>query len=639
MKIKLKSLHLINFMAYADRIFTFGDVTKISGKNGIGKSSICTAYSWLMFDTDLELHSNPKVRREVGGQPINDIDVSVEAVFDIDGKEVTARKVQKRTFSKDKSSYKDDNSYFINEVPKTLKAFNEYFGVDMKLLQMCSNINAFLSKNSKEIREYLFSKVEDITDLDIAKKFKELSELVPLLERYTAEEIEKMHKATKSKVDKEIPILAGQIMEKSRDIAENSDIDVAELELARKGIKEKIADIKEKQLDFSKQYEEYHKQSKDVLEMKFQLSDLDRKASEELVKQKRALQSKIDEKSELLENASRDEYRNSVGIEKCQDNIENAEAERKRLLEKWNSVNKETFDESSAVCPTCHRELPQEERERLLEEFEQSKRKRIDEIEKSGLRAKKDINSARELMEELQSKNKAISADKSKFEKEVEDLEKQLAELPSIADVCDTEEHNLLQSLIDEKEAALQKSDSANEISKSLSVELSEAEEQLLEIEKKIALSDTSKAEERLEELKKQRIDLEQSKANCEKILDLLSELDKRKNESLSESINSLFGIVDWKLYEYNKSGGYKSVCVPMLDGKSILDISSNKGNRILGRLDIINSIQKIEEINCLVFLDDAESLDAGNIAKAVEMLDCQVILLEVTEDSELRIS
>ena len=59
MQIKLKLLHLTNFMTYHDKTFTFGDTTKISGKNGSGKSSIVNGYMWLLFDQDMELHSNP----------------------------------------------------------------------------------------------------------------------------------------------------------------------------------------------------------------------------------------------------------------------------------------------------------------------------------------------------------------------------------------------------------------------------------------------------------------------------------------------------------------------------------------------------------------------------------------------------
>ena len=118
----------------------------------------------------------------------------------------------------------------------------------------------------------------------------------------------------------------------------------------------------------------------------------------------------------------------------------------------------------------------------------------------------------------------------------------------------------------------------------------------------------------------------------------MLKELDKEKNETLVDSINAMFGLVKWQLFDFAKNGGYKSVCVPMVDNKSILSLASNKGNRILGRVDIVNSIQKIEGLNVPVFLDDVESLDGDNIKKAVSLLDCQVIILKVTNDEKLRI-
>ncbi len=638
MQIKLKSLHLTNFMTYHDKTFTFGDTTKISGKNGSGKSSIVNGYMWLMFDTDMELHSNPKIRREINGQPVNDMDTAAEAVFDIDGKEVNARKVQKRTFSKDKTSYKDDNTYFINEVPKTLKAFNEYFGVDMKLLQMCSNINAFLSKKDKDMREYLFSKVEDITDLDIAKKYTELAELVPLLEQYTTEEIEKMNKASKSKIEKEIPILDGQIKEKERDVTENADIDVAELELARNGLKEKIKEIKAKQADISKQYEEYQKLSDGVLELKFELNDLQRKANEENNRKRREIEDKISDKKFLL-------LKTEKTVKEAEQDIDSAKEKINRLTEKiedlrkqYTEANERAFDENSLICSYCGQEYPEDKKEEKKAEFESHRQKELGVITQRGNSTKSDLDTEKETVRTLDIE---ISEHKKSLEMlntAIADLEKQLTELPDNIDISDTEEYKAIQSQIAEKEAAMQKGNSADEIRQSLNAELSEAEEQLLEVEKQIAKADVSADEKRLAELKKQRIDLEQSKTDCEKILDLLSELDKKKNESLSESINALFGIVRFKLYEYNKSGGYKSVCVPMVNNMSILDISSNKGNRILGRLDIINSIQKIEGINCPVFLDDAESLDDENIAKAVEILGCQAILLQVNNEDELKV-
>lgn len=170
MKIKLLKIILENFMCYAHEEFDFFDLTKIFAMNGKGKSSIAAAYKWCLFNCDYELKDNPVVRREVGGKSVDDMDTSSTLVLDVDGKEVTMKKVQKRTYSKDGSSYKDDNKYFINDVPKTLKDFNAYLDVDMNVFKMCSNVNAFLNQKPADMREYLFNLVEDVSDIDVARQ-------------------------------------------------------------------------------------------------------------------------------------------------------------------------------------------------------------------------------------------------------------------------------------------------------------------------------------------------------------------------------------------------------------------------------------------------------------------------------------
>ena len=45
-----------------------------------------------------------------------------------------------------------------------------------------------------------------------------------------------------------------------------------------------------------------------------------------------------------------------------------------------------------------------------------------------------------------------------------------------------------------------------------------------------------------------------------------------------------------------------------------------------------------MEGLNVPIFLDDIESLDDKNIKKAISLLNCQVIMLKVTNDEKLRI-
>jgi len=92
MNIKLLNMRLENFMCYASKDFDFYVITKLMAKNGVGKSTIATAYLWCLFNCDYELRDNPVVRREVDGVSVDDMDVSVELVLDVDGKEVTMKK-------------------------------------------------------------------------------------------------------------------------------------------------------------------------------------------------------------------------------------------------------------------------------------------------------------------------------------------------------------------------------------------------------------------------------------------------------------------------------------------------------------------------------------------------------------------
>lgn len=640
----LKKVVLENFMCYAHAEFDFYAITKIMAKNGKGKSTIAIAYMWCLFNCDYELKDNPVVRREVDGKSVDDMDTSVELTLDVDGKEITMKKVQKRTYKeavkdgKIVTTVSDNNSYYINSVPKTLTAFNEYLGINMKMFKACSNINAFLSRKPDEMREYLFSLIESVTDLDMARLRKELAELVPMLEKYTVEEIRSMNKLISSNVDKQSPVIDGQIKEKERDIQLKQAIEVSNLELQKNSLKEQIADCIAKQTDNDKLMAEYDKASADILDLKFKQGDLSRKANGENVKARREIENKISEKKDYLINIANTIQKNNSEISGYQNDIESGARERNRLADVWKKIKEEKFNDNTAICPTCRRELPAEEIESLRSSFEKTKADRLAKVEKDGLEVKADVDNARDMIPRLEKCNEENIANQQKLEEEVADLEKQLSELPQEIDVSATEEYKVLEQQIAEKEQAMHKANDISAVKAELKAQETALRQQLAECESRIAKSDTVADEQRLEELRQTRIDSEQNKANAEKILDLLDELDKAKNEALTEAVNNHFGLVKWQLFEYAKNGNYKSCCIPTVDGKSILTTMSNKGNRILGRVDICNSIQKISGISAPIILDDSESLDEENQKKVAEMVDSQLIMLIVNDSEKLEI-
>lgn len=641
MQARIKSLHLENFKGVKSATYQFdGKNASVIGQNGAGKTTLFTGFMWLMADKDSDLKSNPNIR------PLDTEECTpmVEVVFDIDGKEITAAKIQKCTIKKSKTDGADtislSNSYEVNSVEYGERDFKKKmaeYGFDFDLFLPLSHPDVFTSQKSADMRKVLFGMASEKSDYEIACDTKGAQNVALLLENYTAEEVKAMQNATLRKIREEYgkdgEILRAKIegMEQSK-----TDIDVAELELMKNSLNEQIDENKAKQADISKEFEEQQKASDGILDLKFKLSDIEKEANADLFKKKKELQAQIDEKNEYLLNISNGIQRNNREIYGYEQDIESGEKERKRLFEQWNALNAEVFDENTAICPTCHRELPSDEREHLLSTFEKSKAERLATINKKGLEVKSDIENAQSMIPKLQECNKDNLANKEKLEKEVADIENQLSKLPDSIDISDRPEVQEIQRHIAEKEQAMSKGNSAEEIRQQLKAEGEDLQSQLTEVEKQIALAQKNvEIDEQIVDLRKKQGEFEQNRANAEKILYQLDLVSRKKNELLTEDINKNFDIVKWQMFEYQKNGDYKDCCIPTIDSKRFGE-STNTGREVLAKLDIIKGLQRFYGQNYPVFLDGAECL-SDETAKRIKM-DTQIILLKVTEDKELKI-
>lgn len=636
MRIKLLSMHLKNFMCYEEQGFDFHDKTVISGANGKGKSSIASAYTWCLFDCDYEMRSNPVVRREVNGSPV-DGDVEVTLILNMDGRELTVRKVQKRTYSKDGGSYKDDNKYFINDVPKTKTAFNEYLEIG-NIFKISSNINTFLNQKPDEVRKFLFQTVNDISDVAVANKYPDLSELEALLEKYSAEELSAMNKKKVADIKKELPILEGQIREKEAGIKAKTDMDVSGLEIQKNCLKKKIQENVDKQLESEKLYKNYNELTDGILELKMELSGLERKANEALVEERAKLLSasalKISDCGEL-----------QIGINAIETQISAAVAAIDRLKGKlegirieWKEENERKLDETSLVCPCCKQLYPEEKKVELFANFEKEKADLLASITADGNNTKDQLEKKTKDLEQLRLDLEERKVERDAVTLKAKELEDKFSKLPEKIDISDTAEYQEITKQIAEKEKLLKSMEDTSEYRKALKEEEQELREELSGCELKILMSNTEAEEKRLEGLKEKRTDMVQQQADAEKVLYLLTELEKAKNEELSDQINQRFKLVQWQLFETAKNGNYKSTCVPMVDGKSILTTISNKGNRILGRVDICQSVQDIAGISVPIWVDDCESLDSENQKKVSDMVSGQLIMLVVNDSERLKV-
>lgn len=633
----IKWMRCQNFKTFVDKRIDFNErVTWIKGMNADGKTTVATAYLWTFFNVDYDLANNPEVRRKVNGVSVDDVDVSVEICVDMDGIDTTFKKVQKRKFKKDSMEYSDDNSYFVNDVPRTLKEFNSRISDDIKIMMMCSHINVFISKKPDEVRKYLFSKIDSISDVDIARENPKFGKLVSLLEHYSTEELSAMNKKSKADSVKMKPIIEGQIKEVERNIALASEIGLAELELNRNSIKQRISDVESKISDISKLSEEQDNIQQEILKIQFDMNSLQTEANIELDKERSDLRQKINELDNSLKITVQEKQMNMAKADRILKEIENDNEEITVQRAKWKEISSAECYDKELTCQFCGQPLPANEQDRIRTDFENKKKESLDRITSHGLELKERIENNcknhENIIRLIDTQDKLID----ELNVQIKDCESQLSGIPNKVDISETEKYKKLYARLQELNEKTVQNVSVDR--NTMIDELSRLQNELLECEKQIAKADTSSHEERLEELRNQMVTLEQNVTNAQEILDLLDELDKSKNGILSDGINKLFKTIKWRLFSYNKSGTYSNTCIPEIDGMSILTTDTNKAKRFIGKLDICNSIQKLEKINVPIFLDDVESLDSESTLKALELVDCQVILLKVTDDEELKI-
>ena len=665
----LKSLHLENFKGAKDKIYKFGKTTRVSGMNRSGKTTIATAWFWMLADKNYELVSNPNIHPD----DVEECVPTVTAVLDVDGKEIAIAKMQKRKVGKPDangiSKVTITNTYEINSVPKTERDFRadlEELGLSFDNFLVCSHPDVFTRQKQADMRKVLFKLASAKTDVEIAAMSKDTKDVAKLLEAYKYEEIEAMNNASKKKAVEQLDAIPNQIvgLEKAK-----VDVDVAEQELAKADLERKIAEVDQKIAGAGNAVESLRQEE---MQLQFDMSGIMQTMNRELSNQRNNIEVELFGCTTEL-----DRFKPTISLKEKQidDNakaIADADAEQKKLGEQYNfekakafdetpylfDESKWVFDESTTVCSLCGQTLPAEKIEQLKADFETRKEfakadaaRRLADAKNSFI-AQKNSNlneikakgfTKKSLIEELTKKNADLNTEIDALKKQErdaiakkEELSKQLSEVPEEADYSLNEEYVKLNARHDEVLAEIERLQAADdaEIVESLKIEKADLKSRLEEVNKIIAqAANNVRIDEQIADMQKKQREYEQAKADAEKILHQLKEVSKRKNELLVEEINQHFGIVSWKLFDYQKNGEYKEVCVPMVDGKEF-GVTTNTGREIQAKLDICNSFQRFFDMYVPIFLDGAESLNN----EYIPAVDTQLILLSVSEDKQLKV-
>jgi len=124
MQIRLNQLKLQNFMGVRDYTFApQGANAIVRADNGVGKTTLFSAFLWLLFNKDAAGRTDFEVKPlDATGAPLHGLDHMVEAVLDVDGKEVRLCKIFREKWTKKrgqttKTLTGHTTDYYVDGVP------------------------------------------------------------------------------------------------------------------------------------------------------------------------------------------------------------------------------------------------------------------------------------------------------------------------------------------------------------------------------------------------------------------------------------------------------------------------------------------------------------------------------------------
>lgn len=674
MKITIKSIHIENFKGIKMLDVNFSVKTKISGQNAVGKTTIFDAFTWLLFNKNSSGEEKFNVRPLNEGMRVDNVEIKVSAILDVDGKGVELSKTQKQNWVKKRGTdtavlQGNVNSFEIDGYPKSeadFKAYVSELAQSEEMFKMLTNPQYFSSLKWKDQRDILMKLVSEVSDVDLAQTDAKYAPLLSELEKApSTDDIRaKFSKALSEwkKKQAEIPVRIDEAM-KSK-----VDIDVAEQELAKTDLETKIADIDAKIKDSDGVMMEL---GREEMQLQFDMSGIMQTMNRDLTNRRIEIEAELPDLQNEMKRFADTIALKERRVSENETVISNADSERKRLGEEYNTEkskafyefpylfdeSKWVFDENSTVCSLCGQKLPEDKIEQLKADFESRKEKAKADAEeklkserfKFDTDKKVELNrlitigtEKKNLIAELTEENTNLQAEIEALKKQEKDaiakkeaLSKTLSEMPVEADYSQNEEYVKMKARHDEVLVEIEnlKANGEDAAVETLKSEKEELQARLDEVNSTIAKASMNvEIDERIWQLQEEQKEIGQKVADQEQILYMLEEFIRFKLDKVSETINSHFKTVNFKLFEMQLNGGMKDCCECTVNGVPYSTL--NSGHRIVAGLDIIRSLSELYGVSVPIFVDNAESLNDFNVPD----MDTQLILLTVSEDKQLKV-
>lgn len=621
----------------------FSMKTVLSGQNEVGKSTVKRIILDVLNCHDENDREITGIRpHDENGVEIDDVDIVRAVTFEIGGKAKNLKKVTRQKRNKKGEITGSVTDYSINDVPYKMADYNQYINDNMAelgVLPFCLNAMTLLNKSQAEQRLALASYFGTHTDEEICDMFPQFAELKPM---FDDGDVDQLKKVCRGKLNGTGGRNGSKGLVKERDEistridtihSTNEYTDLAELELQKKTYEPQLKEIEDKLSDYNKILEDKQKATEDIMNLKFELSDMERKANADNQKKRMELRLQIDDFNASIRETESMIRAKKANIKNFEDSVRFCTENLAKVRADWKKAKALSFDESSVNCPMCGQRLPEDAIESLRTDFSDKKLKKLKELEDKGNSLSSDSKELKQAIEDKKKEIADLEAELKELTERHDIVAKELRKVPTDIDMTGNSEYQALKAKIEEKEKALVDENDTSELIRKLKNERNELLRQVSSVDTKIELgvANNKRIDDSIADLEAKRTDLNQEIADWERKLDLLKEFTRKKNELLQADVNKYSDFATAKLFRPLLNGDTEECCDFVYNGEAYAR-NLNHGARMLTEVDICRAFQKVASVNFPIIIDDTESVDDWRIPQ----IDNQLIMLKHTQDKEL---
>lgn len=620
-----------------------GSNATVSGQNGSGKTTLADGLLWLLFGKDSKGASiNPKPLNNNNNEVLG-MSPEVEAEMIIDGKVTILKRVQQETWTSkrgelEKTRGADTTKYFIDTVPVKQKEWKEYLAAlgEESILQILADSGFFMRLDWKKRREILVS-MTDVTDKFIIESDADLKELPEILGEHSVDDMRKVLASQKKEIKSAIDGVPARIQEvtdmKSKHEAAIGDIDREELQMS---VLEKQADISDLEIKLQslKNGDAALDYQNELAQARLKLAEVERQYLADSNLQTQSLQEDVLEKQQEVNELRQKKTGAESMVLGIEDVIQAKTKKRTDLLAEYNKYKNTSFDEHRSVCPTCGQNLPENQVQQMVADFNKRKSDFLEKNIAEGLALKAELATLND--DKLMASNRLaeLTSQIEIAQKSLDLINNELTQIKS--GIKPFSESKRAREIQDEIDLINQKISNAtsdtSEAEADLRDQISSLRAEIADMQAKYqSFEQLSSFDERINQLKVEDKRLKDQNQDAERKLWLLDEFTRKKVAALENSINEKFELVRWKLFNIQKNGALAEVCEATYNGIEY-GTSLNTGARINCDLDIVNTLSKELGIKMPLFVDNTESVNQ------LISIDTQAVELKVGRNKTLKV-